>query len=98
MQVILEELATMERTNKDDFNDVQAALFYAINKPMSLKDYCIISDYNKTATINFDKWIKKEGFAYDYATKANWTTVVKNSKRKKLKCSGKRKRKRKIHF
>lgn len=45
----------MKKTDKDDFNDVQAALLYTINKPMSLEEYCIVLGYSKAATINFDK-------------------------------------------
>ena len=55
MQAILGEQSTMERTDKDDSNDAQAALLYAISKPMSLEEYCIALGYSKAATINFDK-------------------------------------------
>lgn len=62
----------MKRTDRDEFDNVQAALLYEINKPMSLEEYCKTLDYSKADTINFDEWVKKEGFTYDDATKANW--------------------------
>lgn len=62
----------MKRTDRDEFDNVQAALLYEMNKPMSLEEYCKTLDYSKADTINFDEWAKKEGFAYDDATKANW--------------------------
>lgn len=98
MQAILGEQSTMERTDKDDFNDAQAALLYAINKPMSLEEYCIILDYSKAATINFDKWAKKEGFAYDYATKANWDYRYEKFKKEKIEMFRKRKEEKKDSF
>lgn len=62
----------MKRTGRDEFDNVQAALLYEMNKPMSLEEYCKTLDYSKADTINFEEWAKKEGFAYDDATKANW--------------------------
>lgn len=62
----------MKRTDKDEFDNVQAALLYERNKPMSLEEYCKTLDYSKADTINFEEWAKEEGFAYDDATKGNW--------------------------
>lgn len=71
---------------------------YAINKPMSLEEYCIVLGYSKAATINFDKWAKKEGFAYDCATKANWGYRYEKFKKEKIEMFRKRKEEKKDSF
>lgn len=85
----------MKRSDKDVINDAQAALFYAINKLLSLEEYCTTLDYSKAATINFDKWAKKEGFAYDYATKANWDYRYEKFKKEKIEMFRKKKEEKK---
>lgn len=71
---------------------------YAINKPMFLEEYCIVLGYSKAATINFDKWAKKEGFAYDCATKANWDYRYEKFKKEKIEMFRKRKEEKKDSF
>ena len=62
----------MKRLICGTFDSLQEALEYEKNKPYSLEEYCKTLDYSKADTINFEEWAKKEGFAYDDATKANW--------------------------
>ena len=58
---------------------------------MSLEEYCITLDYSKAVAINFDKWAKKEGFAYDVATKANWDYRYEKFKKEEIEMFKKRK-------
>lgn len=88
----------MKRTDKDGFNDVQTALLYVISKPMPLKEYCETLDYSIADTINFKEWVKKEGFAYDYATKANWGYRYEKFKKEKIEMFRKRKEEKKDSF
>lgn len=88
----------MGRTDHDEFDSVQAALLYEMNKPLSLEDYCKDLGYSKAVTINFDKWAKKEGFAYDYATKANWDYRYEKFKKEKIEMFRKRKKEKKDSF
>lgn len=88
----------MKRTDRDEFDNVQAALLYEMNKPMSLEEYCKTLDYSKADTINFDEWAKKEGFAYDDATKANWDCRYERFKKGETEMFKKKKEEKKDSF
>ena len=62
----------MKHTDRNTFNIVQEIFFK--NQPISLDVYCKESEHTERAAdiINFRKFIEKEGFQYDIATRANW--------------------------
>ena len=70
----------MKHTDRNTFNIVQEIFFK--NQPISLDVYCKESEHTKRAAdiINFRKFIEKEGFQYDIATRANWDYRYKRFK------------------
>jgi len=70
----------MKHTDRNTFNIVQEIFFK--NQPISLDMYCKESEHTERAAdiINFRKFIEKEGFQYDIATRANWDYRYKRFK------------------
>lgn len=70
----------MKHTDRNIFNLVQEIFFK--NQPIPLDVYCKESEHTERAAdiINFRKFIEKEGFQYDIATRANWDYRYKRFK------------------
>lgn len=82
----------MKHTDKTSFSSMQELLAYKESCPISLEEYCRDLDYSKEDTINFEEWAKKEGFAYDNATKANWDCLYERFKKEETEMFKKKKK------